>query len=1257
MSGVTRFYVEKRPGCGSESVGLLRNLREYLGLNGLKGVRVFNRYDVDGLREEEIEPALKNVFSEPPVDLVYIGRLPQEVEGFSRFVSEYLPGQYDQRADSAEQCLALLLQRSGVRVVTAKIVVLEGQVTPQELAKAKSYFINPVDSREASEDLPETLQKETPLPGEIPLLVGFREASTERLKEWQRSLGLAMAVPSLVFLQERFRQEKRDPTETEIKVLDTYWSDHCRHTTFHTPLQRVEVEDSPWSEPLEAALKEYLLDHKRVYGEERPLTLMRLALGAMKLQREEGGLEDLELSEEINAASIKVKVDVEGGQEDWLVMFKNETHNHPTEIEPFGGAATCLGGAIRDPLSGRTYVYHAMRVTGCGDPRTPLSETLPGKLPQRKITLEAAQGYSAYGNQIGLATGLVREIYHPGYAAKRLEIGAVVGAAPLDSVVRGVPEPGDPILLVGGRTGRDGCGGATGSSKAHDKSSLETAGAEVQKGNPPTERKLQRFFRNPEVAKRIKRCNDFGAGGVSVAVGELAPGVLVDLDKVLRKYEGLNGTELAISESQERMALVCSPRDEETLLALADRENLEATVVARVTEHPRMVMRWRGETIVDLSRELLDSQGVIEPREAYLCAPHYEANPFLSHHGMESLREKWLHEVSELGTASQKGLGERFDGSIGAGALWAPYGGDSRETPTEVMGFKLPLSGKKTTTSTVMTFGFDPWVSSWSPFHGAIFGGIEALAKLTAVGADYRKARLTLQEYFEKLREEPKRWGKPLAALLGSYLLQRRLKVPAVGGKDSMSGSFENLDVPPTLVTFAISVEDERHLITPEFKRAGSRVVYVPLCRDRFELPEWDTLESNFSKVRELIASGKILAAEAVGRGGLAIALTKMVVGNGRGFRFTYPVRTGALFTPDYGSLVLEVPREEDCGLLLEGIGYQVLGETTDRLEIEGNGESISLHDLKEAWKSPLEEIFPDEDREHESQQERRIPLPEALYREGGVRKGRVRVAKPRVLIPVFPGTNCEDDSAEAFRRAGGDPEVLVFRNLSIKAVQESIEALDKALSNAQILMIPGGFSAGDEPDGSGKFISAVFRNPRLMDGVHRFLGRDGLILGICNGFQALLKLGLLTHGEIRPLQEDSPTLTFNRIGRHVASVITTRVASNLSPWMSLEEPGTLHQIPVSHGEGRFVAPPETLEALFLSGQVAAQYVDDEGRPRRNRPWNPNGSWGAVEALSSPDGRVLGKMAHTERVTDGTYRNIPGIVPQRLFEGGVSYFL
>ena len=1254
MSDVIRIFVEKREGFNIVAKQTLWDIRHNLGMRSVTDLRYIVRYDIEGLTEDEYDRAKGIVLSEPNADVIYEETLPVE-DGWRVFAMEYLPGQYDQRGDSAEQCVQLLTQGERCKVLTARVIALKGDITDDELKKVQDYLINPVESRLASLDKPDTLDMETPVPDDVKRVGGFIRWDDAEMAEYYGSMGFAMTLDDLKFCRDYFRDEEhRDPSVTELRVIDTYWSDHCRHTTFLTRLSEVEIEKAALGGVIEDALKEYYAVRDEVYGKDtkRIVSLMDMALMGMKSLKKKGMIPDLDESEEINACSIEVPVTIDGKTEKWLVQFKNETHNHPTEIEPFGGAATCLGGAIRDPLSGRAYVYQAMRVTGSGDPTVPFKDTMHGKLPSRKITTGAANGYSSYGNQIGLATGQVVELYDKGYVAKRMEIGAVIGASPKENVIREVPAPDDVIVLLGGRTGRDGCGGATGSSKAHTESSIETCGAEVQKGNPPTERKIQRLFRNPKAAKLIKRCNDFGAGGVCVAIGELADGLTVELDKVTKKYDGLDGTELAISESQERMAVVLDKNDVDAFIALAAEENLEATAVAVVTENPRLTMHWRGDTIVDLSRAFLNTNGVTQVAKAYITAPkaedcYRESCPAC----LESLPfEKALGEnLSRLEVCSQIGLSERFDASIGAATVIMPFGGKTQLTPQEAMAAKLPLEKGETDDATAMSYGFIPGVSRWSPFHGSAYAVVESASKLLAIGADPLTARLTFQEYFERLNDVPSRWGKPAAALLGAMQAQLRLGLPSIGGKDSMSGSFEDIDVPPTLVSFAVAMTKASKTVSAEFKQAGSRVIYVPVPEDKASLmPDWDRLVAMYKAVYALTDSGKVLSASVVKEGGAAASVCKACFGNRLGFRFAKELTNRELFAPLSGSLILELA---EGAALDDSVLFYDLGVVTDDAKVTMGESSVSVDSLIEKWTAPLEKVFP-------TQAEcPKLTVDAPLYTKRNTASPAVKAAKPKVFIPVFPGTNCEVDTARAFEKAGAEVELLIVKNLTQSGIEETIERMERIIRGSQMIMLPGGFSGGDEPDGSGKFIATTFRNPRVAEAVDDLLhNRDGLMLGICNGFQALIKLGLVPYGEIRDLKPTDPTLTFNTVGRHISHMAYTRVTSVKSPWFSGVEAGEVFAIPVSHGEGRFMADEETVRQLAANGQIATQYVDLSGKPSDDIAFNLNGSVCAIEGITSPDGRVLGKMGHSERKGENLYKNVPFEKDQRIFESGVKYF-
>ena len=1235
---VSRVYVEKKPGFDVEAQQLAHELRDILGIERLEGLRLVNRYDVEGISDELFEQCVPTVFSEPQSDVATL-EMPA-VEGAAVFAVEYLPGQFDQRADSASECIQLISQGERPEVRSAKVYLLEGPLADEDVAAIKHYVINPIEAREASLEPRETLRMEQPVPPMVETVEGFLDLDEKGLAAFIADRGLAMDLADLAFCQRYFAEEGRNPTITEIKMIDTYWSDHCRHTTFGTVIDDVRIDD----EAVRAAFEKYLAMRHELGRDEKPVCLMDMGTIGARWLKAKGILTGLDESEEINACTVKVKVDVYGEEQDWLYLFKNETHNHPTEIEPFGGAATCVGGAIRDPLSGRSYVYQAMRLTGAADPLVPVSETLPGKLPQRKLVTTAAAGYSSYGNQIGLATGQVNELYHPGYAAKRMEIGAVVGATPADHVRRETPAPGDVIVLLGGRTGRDGIGGATGSSKAHKLESLETCGAEVQKGNAPVERKIQRLFRRGDACRMIKRCNDFGAGGVSVAVGELADGLFIDLNKVPKKYEGLDGTELAIAESQERMAVALAPEDMDAFIALAHEENLEATPIAEVTEEARVRMEWNGATIVDVSRDFLNSNGAAKHQDVHVVpGGGYER----TWEG-ETLAERLGALVRDLNVCSNKGLSERFDSTIGAATALMPFGGARQLTPAMAMVAKLPVFGETSTVSG-MAWGFNPYLTAANPFVGSYIAVVESLAKLTAAGFAREDMYLTFQEYFEKLRDEPERWGKPAAAVLGALMAQVDLGVGAIGGKDSMSGSFEQLDVPPTLVSFATAVGSIDRVTSPEFKGAGHRVARIAPAAYDGVVPEAAGLLEAIAVVERLIGEGAVLAVSTPGYGGTAEALFKMSVGNGIGLALDEAVTADELFAPAYGSFLVELADDAAVPAAGDAVRVDVLGETTEAYEFAACGETISLANLQEAWESQLEPVFP-----YRAEGERVEPV---SFGSATPLTYNGTIARPRVVIPVFPGNNCEYDSARAFEQAGAVVDTFVINNLTPDKVAESTAELVRLINNSQIIMLPGGFSGGDEPDGSAKFITAFFRAPAVTEAVRDLLqNRDGLMLGICNGFQALVKLGLVPFGDIRPMDESCPTLTFNDIGRHQSRLVRTRVASSLSPWLSRCEVGDVHTVPVSHGEGRFVASDELLAQLRDAGQIATQYVGADGQPSMDLDVNPNGSAWAVEGITSPDGRVLGKMGHSERRGAGLYRNVPGDLFQPLFEGGVGYF-
>lgn len=1249
MAKVYRVFVEKKKGNDIEAGQILEDLRGNVGLTGLEDLRIINRYDAQGLSDAEFDSAVKQVFSETNLDNVYYDL--KIDDGWKYFATEYLPGQYDQRADSAAQCIQLLTAGERPKVASAKVIAVKGDISDDEFEKIKSYIINPVESRVASMELPETLDIKTDVPADIVRIDSFIEMSDDEIAAYHGSMGLAMSVADLCWVRDYFKNdEKRNPSLTEIKVIDTYWSDHCRHTTFATQLDEITINEGKYSAAIEKALDQYFEARADLYAgrTDKIVCLMDMACIGTKYLKKHGYVDDLDESEEINACSINVDVEIDGKKEPWLVQFKNETHNHPTEIEPFGGAATCLGGAIRDPLSGRAYVYQAMRVTGSGDPTTPFEDTLDAKLPQSKITTGAAQGYSSYGNQIGLATGQVTELYDDGYVAKRMEIGAVIGASPKENVIREVPQNGDVIILLGGKTGRDGCGGATGSSKAHDSHSIETCGAEVQKGNAPTERKIQRLFRNPKVAKMIKRCNDFGAGGVSVAIGELADGLKIDLDKVPKKYEGLDGTELAISESQERMAVVVDKSDVEKFENLARKENLESTVVAEVTDENRLEMTWRGDKIVDLSRDFLNTNGVVQHAAVEIEAIGDDEYRTQVPSALEKMTnaEALKANLSRLEVCSQKGLVERFDSSIGASTVLMPYAGKYQLTPEEAMVAKIPLIKGETDTATVMAYGFIPKVSRWSPFHSAAFAVTESLAKLAAVGCDPSKARLTFQEYFERLNDAPTRWGKPTAALLGALTAQLGYHTPSIGGKDSMSGSFNDLDVPPTLVSFAVGVSEASKTASAQFKRAGSTVKLVEIPVDsETGLPNYDKAMALMVDVCNKIREGKVLAAGVVKEGGAAACVCKMAFGNKTGFTFETKLDAKTLFAPLQGSFVLELADEND----FDGI---TLGTTNDNGVFIIDGTVYTADELIAEWTSKLEKVFPTD-----SGKTAKMPIDVPLYKERSIFVAKNKVAKPKVFIPAFPGTNCEVDTARAFEKAGAEASILVVNNLTPADINETIDKMVKEIETSQIVMLPGGFSGGDEPEGSGKFIATTFRNPKVSEAVTKLLNcRDGLMLGICNGFQALIKLGLVPNGKIVDIKENDPTLTFNTIGRHISSMAYTRVTSVKSPWFSAVEAGDVFAVPISHGEGRFVADEDVMKKLVENGQVATQYVDLDGNVANEMPFNPNGSVCAVEGITSPDGRVLGKMGHCERKGDNLYGNVPFEKDMKLFESGVKYF-
>ena len=1250
MGSVRRVFVEKKPDYAVAAKELRHEIRRYLGIMDVTGVRVLIRYDVENISDDTFEKACSGVFAEPPVDILYREEYPLS-EGDRSFSVEFLPGQFDQRADSAEQCLRFIKEDESPVIRTATTYVIEGNISDDEFDAIRNHCINPVDSREASEEKPETLVSSFEEPADILVFEGFKDMAEDELKKLYDSLGLAMTFKDFLHIQNYYKgEEHRDPTMTEIRVLDTYWSDHCRHTTFSTELKDVQFDDGYYRKPIEDTYREYLKDHSEIFAgrEDKFVCLMDLALMAMRRLKKEGKLADQEESDEINACSIVVPIKVDGVEEEWLINFKNETHNHPTEIEPFGGAATCLGGAIRDPLSGRTYVYQAMRVTGAADPTVSVKDTLKGKLPQKKLVREAAHGYSSYGNQIGLATGLVKEIYHPGYVAKRMEIGAVLGAAPRRAVIRENSDPGDIIILLGGRTGRDGCGGATGSSKVHTEESIETCGAEVQKGNPPTERKIQRLFRREEVSRLIKKCNDFGAGGVSVAIGELADGLRVELDKVPKKYAGLDGTEIAISESQERMAVVVDPKDVDEFMSYAKEENLEATKVAVVTEEPRLVLIWRGKEIVNLSRAFLDTNGAHQETNVEVEMPEQEGSLFRRNE-INDVRSAWLNTLADLNVCSQKGLVEMFDGSIGAGSVFMPHGGKYQLTETQTMVAKVPVQKGKTDSVSMMSYGFDPYLSSWSPYHGAVYAVTESIAKIVAAGGDYRKIRFTFQEYFRRMSEDPKRWSQPFASLLGAYAAQIGFGLPSIGGKDSMSGTFQNIDVPPTLVSFAVDMALDKDIITPELKKAGNKLVWLRIEKDEYDLPVYDRVMEQYGKFQEDIRSGRIVSAYALDRHGVIAAVSKMAFGNRMGVKIEHSMDPRDMFAPAFGDIIAEV---EDGQVGNLQITYTVIGEVTDRDSFEYGSTRIGIGEALGAWTGTLEKVFATKSEESSDS-----PVEEKLYNTSDVHICSHKIGQPTVFIPVFPGTNCEYDSTRAFERAGAKVVTKVFRNLDAEDIRSSVSEFEKAIGQAQMIMFPGGFSAGDEPDGSAKFFATAFQNAKIKEAVEKLLNeRDGLALGICNGFQALIKLGLVPYGKIMGQTADSPTLTYNTIGRHISKMVYTKVVTNKSPWLAGAELGGVYTNPASHGEGRFVASAEWIKRLFENGQVATQYCDPEGNISMNEEWNVNGSYCAIEGITSPDGRILGKMAHSERRDSSVAINIYGEQDMKIFESGVNYF-
>ena len=1249
--GVKRVYVEKKPEFAVQAKELRHEVKSYLGIKTVKNVRVLIRYDVENLSDATFERACNGVFAEPPVDVLYREDFPRE-ESDHIFSVEFLPGQFDQRADSAVQCVQFIKEDELPVIKTATTYVIEGEISEEEMEAIKAHCINPVDSRETGLEKPETLVTKFEEPADVKIFDGFKDMPEAELKELYSSLGLAMTFKDFQHIQNYFKgEEHRDPSMTEIRVLDTYWSDHCRHTTFSTELTEVSFGDGDYRKPMEDTYKEYLQTHSEIFKgrEDKFVCLMDLALMAMRKLKKEGKLQDQEESDEINACSIVVPVEVDGVEEEWLVNFKNETHNHPTEIEPFGGAATCLGGAIRDPLSGRTYVYQAMRVTGAADPTVSVKETMKGKLPQKKLVRSAAHGYSSYGNQIGLATGLVKEIYHPDYVAKRMEIGAVMGAAPRRAVIRENSDPGDIIILLGGRTGRDGCGGATGSSKVHTEESIETCGAEVQKGNAPTERKIQRMFRREEVSKLIKKCNDFGAGGVSVAIGELADGLQINLDKVPKKYAGLDGTEIAISESQERMAVVVDPKDVDEFLGYAKEENLEAVKVAVVTEDPRLVLSWRGKEIVNISRAFLNTNGAHQETTVKVDIPSREDTILKKQVEVGDVKEKWLDTLKDLNVCSQKGLVEMFDGSIGAGSVFMHHGGKYQMTETQSMVAKLPVMHGKCDTVTMMSYGFDPYLSSWSPYHGAVYAVTESMAKIVACGGDYSKIRFTFQEYFRRMTEDPERWSQPFAALLGAYKAQIAYGLPSIGGKDSMSGTFEHIDVPPTLVSFAVDIAKEGDIITPELKKAGNKLVWMKIEKDEYELPVYEQVMDQYGKFADDIHNGKIVSAYALDRHGVIAAVSKMAFGNGMGVKIEHSMDARELFAPAFGDIVAEVPADKVGEL---SISYTVIGEVTDDAKFAFGNTEITLKEAEDAWTGTLEQVFRTVSDEASDE---KVESP--LYDTKDIVICGHKIAQPTVFIPVFPGTNCEYDSAKAFERAGAKVITKVFRNMDAADIVDSVNTFEKEIAKSQIIMFPGGFSAGDEPDGSAKFFATAFQNAKLKEAVEKLLNeRDGLVLGICNGFQTLVKLGLVPYGEVVGQTPDSPTLTYNTIGRHISKMVYTKVVTNKSPWLQGAELGGVYTNPASHGEGRFVASEEWLDKLFANGQVATQYCDLDGNVSMDEEWNVNGSYRAIEGITSPDGRVLGKMAHSERRADSVAINIYGEQDMKIFESGVKYF-
>jgi len=1248
MSVTKRIYVEKKENFAVEANNLFNDLRQHLHLSELNSIRIINRYDAQGLNDRQFNLAVSKVFSEPAVDIAFSDI---DFDKAKAFAVEYLPGQFDQKADSAIQCIQLLADGIRPQVRCAKIYVLDGDLSNEEMSKVKEYIINPVDSHEVTLEKYETLSLELEVPSDVEILTGFVDMSDKDCAQFKDDMGLAMSIDDVKFVRDYFKSIDRDPFITEIRVIDTYWSDHCRHTTFSTIIEDIQIEDSAFLENAKQSLKKYRNAREQLYGERQSTKkecLMDIATMGVKLLSKQELLHDLDISEEINACSIKIDVNIDDKDEPWLLMFKNETHNHPTEIEPFGGAATCLGGAIRDPLSGRSYVYQAMRVTGSADPRGEVSDHLPGKLPQRLISTGAAHGYSSYGNQIGLATGQVVEIYDESYVAKHMEIGAVIAAAPAGNVVRHRPRNGDIVVLLGGATGRDGCGGATGSSKAHDTESIDSCGAEVQKGNPPTERKLQRLFRNPKASTLIKRCNDFGAGGVCVAIGELADSLIIDLDKVPKKYDGLDGTELAISESQERMAVVLKKKDVASFIDLAKEENLEAVKVADITNDGKLIMTWRGKECLNIDRSFLDTNGAPQYTRIRIAAPDEKLSPFFRQN-VDNPKKHWLETIAQLNTCIQRGLSERFDSTIGAGTVTMPFGGKYQLTPTQSMVAKIPVLEGTTDTVSIMTFGFDPDIFRFSPYHGAVYAVLESLLRVAATGGDMTKARLTFQEYFEKLRNVPTRWGKPLAALLGAFDAQEALKIPAIGGKDSMSGSFEDIDVVPTLVSFAVGTHTADKIATPEFKATGSRIVLLEMPIDEHGLPSYDKFKEICAFLNLHIGVGQVVSAHTIGKGGIAAAITKMAVGNQIGVDLD--IAPDELFTHKYLSVIVEIPKKVDASFLMQSINGRIIGKTIDEKYLRCGDISIPLNDATKAITGVLEDVFP-----VNVDQAYKVAKNE-IYTAKSAKKASISIAKPKVLIPVFPGTNCEYDSKRAFDAVGGDAEIFIFKNYNPSVIAESIEKMAQLIDNSQIVMIPGGFSLGDEPDGSGKYIANVLSNAQIADSIMNLLTkRDGLMLGICNGFQALIKVGLVPYGEIRPMKNDSPTLTFNNIGRHQSKIVHTRVASNISPWMNGVNTGDIVSVAISHGEGKFVCSKEEMQILSQNGQIATQYVNLDGNATYDINFNPNGSYNAVEGITSPDGRVLGKMGHNERSTKNTFINVEGNFDSKIFKSGIDYF-